>query len=132
MHPRAGNRHRFPGFSHAACVLSRRVVRLTARVPCTAYDSGVATVFDRYSGLSEREARILDFERTAPTHRGSKERAIRSEFQFSAARYYQLLNSVIDSPVAYALDPLLVGRLRRARGLRTSQFTAESGGDDTR
>lgn len=80
----------------------------------------------RQSELTEHEQRILDFERTAPRHTGSKERAIRSEFQFSAARYYQLLNAVIDSPVAYAADPLLVGRLRRARGLRTSLFSASA------
>ncbi|HRN29034.1 MAG TPA: DUF3263 domain-containing protein [Terrimesophilobacter sp.] len=87
----------------------------------------MATLSDRPRELSERDARILDFERTAPQHRGSKERAIRSEFQFSAARYYQLLNAVIDSPAAYVLDPLLVGRLRRARRMRTSQFMAEAG-----
>lgn len=109
---------------------SRRV-RLTLPRASASYHAVVTTGSAR-SGLSERDARILDFERTAPRHRGSKERAIRSEFQFSAARYYQLLNSVIDSPAAYAEDPLLVGRLRRARGLRTSRFTSTAGGDEAR
>lgn len=67
--------------------------------------------------LSERDERVLEFERTAPSHRGSKERAIRSEFQLSAARYYQILNALIDTPVALAYDPLLVARLRRVRAL---------------
>src|SRR5690606_40839056 len=93
--------------------------------------SDLVTTGSARSGLSERDARILDFERTAPRHRGSKERAIRSEFQFSAARYYQLLNSVIDSPAAYAEDPLLVGRLRRSRRMRTSQVTVDAGDPDS-
>ncbi len=90
----------------------------------------MGTLSDQSRELSERDARILDFERTAPQHRGSKERAIRSEFQFSAARYYQLLNAVIDSPAAYVLDPLLVSRLRRARRMRTSQFTVDADGSE--
>lgn len=76
--------------------------------------------------LSERDERVLEFERTAPRHRGSKERAIRSQFQLSAARYYQILNAAIDSPAALAYDPLLVARLRRMRELRSNSITAAS------
>lgn len=76
--------------------------------------------------LSERDERVLEFERTAPRHRGSKERAIRIQFQLSAARYYQILNSVIDSPGALAYDPLLVARLRRVRALRSSSITTDA------
>src|SRR5690554_4193668 len=123
------------GCAGSGCARSMRLrqhrVRLTGSPSLSSYHAGVTTGTDR-SGLSERDARILDFERTAPSHRGSKERAIWSEFQFSAARYYQLLNSVIDSPAAYADDPLLVGRLRRARGLRTSRITTPAGGDEAR
>lgn len=73
----------------------------------------------RQSGLPQRDARILDFERAWWRHAGAKEEAIRSEFGLSAARYYQLLNSLIDSPDAVRHDPMLVGRLQRARDART-------------
>jgi hypothetical protein len=51
-------------------------------------------------------------------HRRPKELAIRDQFGISAARYYQLLNRVIDSPEALAQDPMLVRRLRRIREVR--------------
>jgi hypothetical protein len=70
-------------------------------------------------GLSERDARILEFERQWWRHAGAKEEAIRSEFSLSAARYYQVLNEVIDSPHAVRHDPMLVRRLLRARDDRT-------------
>ena len=35
-----------------------------------------------------------------------------------AARYYQLLNELIDRPAALAFDPILVKRLRRQRAER--------------
>ncbi|MBX3094187.1 MAG: DUF3263 domain-containing protein [Cryobacterium sp.] len=76
--------------------------------------------------LSERYERVLEFERTAPTHRGSKERAIRSQFHLSAARYYQILNAAIDSPAALAYDPLLVTRLRRVRAARSTSITTDA------
>jgi hypothetical protein len=36
----------------------------------------------------------------------------------SATRYYQVLNTLIDSPAALAADPMLVKRLRRLRATR--------------
>jgi hypothetical protein len=68
--------------------------------------------------LSERELRILAFESKWWKHAGSKEQAIRDEFDLSATRYYQLLNGVLDNPAALAHDPVLVGRLRRIRSTR--------------
>ncbi len=70
-------------------------------------------------GLSALQARILQFERSWWRHAGAKEAAIRSEFGLSAARYYQLLNALLDSPEAVRHDPMLVGRLQRARDART-------------
>ena len=69
--------------------------------------------------LSPRDAAILDFERQWWRHAGAKEESIREFFGLSAARYYQLLNVVIDSPDAVRHDPMLVGRLHRARDERT-------------
>jgi len=70
-------------------------------------------------GLRERDVRILSFERQWWRHVGAKEEAIRSQFGLSAARYYQLLNAVIDAPAAERHDPMLVRRLQRARDART-------------
>jgi hypothetical protein len=70
------------------------------------------------SSLSDRDKKILDFERQWAKHAGAKEEAIRAEFSLSAARYYQLLNAIIDLPDALRFDPLLVRRLQRARDLR--------------
>jgi hypothetical protein len=78
------------------------------------------------SGLSARDASILDFERQWWRHVGAKEDAIRSQFSLSAARYYQLLNAVIDSPAAVRHDPMLVRRLLRARDARTTARAARA------
>ena len=70
------------------------------------------------SRLGDRPLEILDFERTWWLDGGAKEPAIRATFDVSAARYYQLLSRLIDSPEAYAYDPLVVLRLRRQRDRR--------------
>ncbi|ERK71732.1 DUF3263 domain-containing protein [Leifsonia aquatica] len=70
------------------------------------------------SGLSERDAAILAFERQWWRHAGAKEQAIREEFGLSAARYYQLLGALIDRPAALKHDPMLVKRLLRLRETR--------------
>lgn len=76
--------------------------------------------------LSPRDLAILDFERQWWHHAGAKEAAIRSEFSLSAARYYQLLNALIDLPGALRHDPMLVKRLQRARDARTSARAARA------
>lgn len=78
------------------------------------------------SGLPERAERILAFERQWWRHAGAKEAAIRAEFGLSAARYYQVLNAVIDSPAAVRHDPMLVARLLRARDARTRARAARA------
>jgi hypothetical protein len=74
--------------------------------------------------LTARERAILDFERDWRQHEGAKEQAIRAEFAFSPARYYQLLARLIDAPAAAAYDPLLLARLRRRRDERLTRRTA--------
>jgi hypothetical protein len=74
--------------------------------------------------LSSDEGRwqdILDFERDWWKGSVRKERAIRGHFGLSPARYYQLLNRLIDRPEALAYDPMLVQRLRRLREVRRRQ-----------
>ena len=86
-------------------------------------DAGVdttAAVATAASGasLSERDQRILEFERQWWRYAGAKEQAIRELFDCSATRYYQLLNALIDDPEALRADPMLVKRLRRMRSAR--------------
>lgn len=80
--------------------------------------------FSSPSGLTERDAHILAFERTWWRHAGMKEQAIRDEFGLSAARYYQLLGALIDSPAALVHDPMLIKRLQRVRDARTAARSA--------
>lgn len=65
--------------------------------------------------LNDRDREILEFEARRPGHSSAKEEAIRGELQLTPARYYQLLDRVIDTEQALATDPLLVRRLRRIR-----------------
>jgi hypothetical protein len=68
--------------------------------------------------LTERERRILAFERQWWAHAGAKDQAIRDTFQISSTRYYQLLNALIERREALAAEPMLVKRLRRLRAGR--------------
>ncbi len=69
--------------------------------------------------LTGRDRDILAFEGQWAQHVGAKEQAIRAQFSLSAARYYQLLGALIDSPLALAHDPLLIKRLQRMRDARS-------------
>jgi Protein of unknown function (DUF3263) len=77
-------------------------------------------------GLDERSKQILDFERSWWKQTGPKERAVRDRFGWSSARYYQLLNRLIDTPEAMEYDPMLVRRLRRLRAARRRQRFARN------
>lgn len=73
--------------------------------------------------LSERDAAILDFEKQWWKYAGAKEQAVRELFDLSATQYYQVLNTLIDSPAALAAEPMLVKRLRRMRSTRQRERT---------
>jgi Protein of unknown function (DUF3263) len=75
-------------------------------------------------GLTRRDRDILAFERQWWKYAGAKEQAIRELFDMSATRYYQVLNTLIDTPAALAADPMLVKRLRRLRASRQRQRSA--------
>lgn len=82
--------------------------------------------------LTERERAILAFEGHWFKHAGAKEQAIRSELGLSAARYYQVLGSIIERPAALAHDPMLVKRLLRMREARAEARARRSlGGQNT-
>lgn len=74
--------------------------------------------------LSEREIEILAFERQWWKYPGAKEQSIRELFDMTATRYYQVLNTLIDSSAALEHDPLLVKRLRRMRSSRQKARSA--------
>lgn len=68
--------------------------------------------------LTDRDREIIAFERQWWKYAGAKEQAIRELFDMSATRYYQVLNALIDSPIALEADPMLIKRLRRLRSTR--------------
>jgi Protein of unknown function (DUF3263) len=86
---------------------------------------------DQPEGLSNREREMLVFERQWWRYAGAKEQAIREQFETSATRYYQALNSLIDRPEALAADPMLVKRLRRLRSGRQRARAARRLGTDS-
>lgn len=79
------------------------------------------------AALSEREMRILAFERNWWRQPGAKEQAVADTLGLSATRYYQLLNELIDRKEALAFDPVLVKRLRRQRARRQRLRAARTG-----
>jgi len=79
------------------------------------------------SALSERDMRLLAFERGTWRSSGAKEQAIAEALGISATRYYQLLNELIDSPDALKFDPVLVKRLRAQRARRQRMRSPQPG-----
>ncbi|MFM8921426.1 MAG: DUF3263 domain-containing protein [Candidatus Nanopelagicaceae bacterium] len=79
-----------------------------------------ASASENLSGLNDLEVRILDFERSWWRYAGAKESAIKELFDLTPARYYQLLNYLIDRDEALVAAPILVKRLRRLREARTT------------
>ncbi len=82
------------------------------------------------AALSEREMRILAFERNWWRQPGAKEQAISDALGLSATRYYQLLDRLLDRPEALAFDPALIKRLRRQRSRRKRMRSAPTGRAD--
>lgn len=79
------------------------------------------------AALSERDAAVLAFEKQWWKYAGAKEQAVRELFDLSATQYYQVLNTLLDSPAALAAEPMLVKRLRRMRSSRQRERTQRRG-----
>jgi Protein of unknown function (DUF3263) len=77
--------------------------------------------------LSERDMRVLAFERGTWRTAGAKEQAISEVLGLTATRYYQLLNELIDRPEALKFDPTLVKRLRAQRARRQKVRSSRPG-----
>jgi len=73
------------------------------------------------STLSEVELKILEFEQKWWKYAGAKESSIRELFDMTPARYYEVLNSLIDRDDALAASPMLIKRLRRMREVRLAE-----------
>jgi hypothetical protein len=69
-------------------------------------------------GLAAHDLAILAFERRWWRFAGAKEEAIRRELGLGPTTYYQLLNRLLDDPLALEAEPVLVDRLRRLRATR--------------
>lgn len=76
------------------------------------------------SELSDRDRAILEFEAKWTRHEGLKEQRIRDAFGLSAARYYQVLNRILNDPAAVELMPHDVHRLQRLREARVTSRAA--------
>ncbi len=70
--------------------------------------------------LPELHRGILDFEKKTYKYGGAKEDAIRANFGLTATQYYQILNGLIDQPVARRYAPYVVERLQQQRAARTA------------
>ncbi|MFN8147918.1 MAG: DUF3263 domain-containing protein [Candidatus Nanopelagicales bacterium] len=68
--------------------------------------------------LTDTDRAILALERAWWRNPGSKEQRIRAEFGWSATRYYQRLNELLDEPAALEAEPMVVRRLKRIRDQR--------------
>jgi hypothetical protein len=68
--------------------------------------------------LSERDADILELERTWWTLPGTKDALVRERLGMSLSTYRKLLGALVDDPDALAHDPLVVRRVRRVRDER--------------
>jgi hypothetical protein len=71
-------------------------------------------------GLNARDREILAFEAAWQRRMGNKEFHVRHDLALSMARYYQLLNRILDDPQALEHDPANVNRLRRLRDDRAA------------
>lgn len=81
--------------------------------------------------LSDRDKAILELERKHWQFIGTKEQAVRDQFDMTLTRFYQVLNRIIDTEAALAYNPLLVKRLRRVRRARKRSRTARHLGTDS-
>jgi len=70
--------------------------------------------------LGDQAQRILAFENMWTKHSGRKSDHILREFGISRARYFQLLNAILDDPAALEHDPVVVHRLRKVRDQRAA------------
>jgi hypothetical protein len=72
------------------------------------------------TSLTDRQHRILTFERQWWKHVDARTTTVRELFSCSPVQYRRELDEILDLPEALAYDPLLVKRLRRRREERAT------------
>lgn len=105
--------------------MSEAVRLLNTSATAVSQSAGLAVADESVQVLSERDAQILEFERSWWAAENSKEQEVQARFGLSIGRYYQVLNQLIDQPAALQADPLLVKRLRRLRENRQKARSAK-------
>ena len=73
------------------------------------------------NALTERELKVLEIERKVFRYAATKEKMIRDQLGITATRYYQILNALLDNPLAIAEAPVALNRLRRVLDARLSR-----------
>ena len=97
--------------------------------PVNPTNSPVDHVSDALSAdLTAVDHATLQIEHQRWKYAGAKEQHIRSVFDESPTRYYQLLNALLDTAAAEAAYPMLVRRLRRLRDQRRQARVAAGRG----
>ncbi|WP_144793591.1 DUF3263 domain-containing protein [Kocuria palustris] len=66
-------------------------------------------------GLDATQRAILELEKRRFKYQGAKERTIRAELGLPVTEYYQRLNALLDSPLAWQAEPALARRLSEQR-----------------
>lgn len=76
--------------------------------------------------LTDEQLAVLDFETRHPRWKypGAKETAVLTQLGLSLARYYQVLNHLLDDVDALAHAPQTVHRLQRLREVRARARSA--------
>jgi hypothetical protein len=82
--------------------------------------------------LNDDDVAVLAVERQWWRYAGSKEQGIRDRFGWTATRYFQRLNELIDLPAAYEAEPTVIKRLRRVREVRQRDHAASPGREQHR
>lgn len=80
--------------------------------------------------LTELQAEVLEFAKIRWKYLGAQEGAIRERWDFGATRYFQILNDLLDNPLALAAEPQLIRQLQRIRDVRREKRSARARGFD--
>lgn len=72
--------------------------------------------------LSARDRAVLDLAGRPWPGPGARDRAVRERLGMSPTAYLQLLNALLDDPLALAYAPVTVNRLRASREERRKQW----------
>lgn len=76
--------------------------------------------------LNDHDKAIIDFAARWWKYAGAQEQAIRDDFEISGTRFWQLLNGLLDDPIALQYDPVTINRYRRLRDQRARARSARN------